>query len=719
MATERSNDEGDAEEHDGNEEEHCGLCPEHVRHAGRVARFCVQFTSSLAVHAAPAFLALLDGASHCLLVALLSAHAHQSQSAISGSLSDVVSLSIARCIFLLVASSFGTKRNMYKPLAACSIALFLLTATAVATKAALFEYGSYKPLWLPPCIFALSGSLAALHVGAACARVGAAKRSALSQMGVFNPALLVPLSSDASSTAAAVNLPADANTPAAMPLVHTKAGVSSSGNFSSASYSALPQSSSHAHAGKTNTTAEHQRHWDGTGSARDDEANSSGNVTNVVSSRQERLHSRQLGTRTDESTGMTMPLHNGDLDADMRPEQLADNDSIFKTIAGNRLHFKSYGQQEVAHIVLLLHGFGGGTFSWRHIAPYLALRTGCRVIVVDRPGFGLSCNPEDGKSSTSQNSGNGAFSPSDVLHRSASTSRAGHPNSAEPAGPSHTASSSDNFQRARQPRNSTCQSGKADPDDAPDPYSARGQARLFVQLLAEEGAEQVALVGHSDGCLIAILTAQDALSRSESPFVLQCIGLVAPNLTRNVLPTTTRLLLNTSLPLAMIRPLLRSELGELASRRACYNSGTLQQQVIDLYRKPLHVRGWDKALQRMNKRREEISTTELAEAVNMIASLPTKVVAGRNDCVVPQERIQAMVSELPQAEVCFFADCGHLPHEECPDELLEQLIPLCHTLVQRAQTYGKAQAKHLSAGSSQSLHISPFATGGADPFSRG
>ena len=39
--------------------------------------------------------------------------------------------------------------------------------------------------------------------------------------------------------------------------------------------------------------------------------------------------------------------------------------------------------------MVLVHSFGGGSFSWRLIMQALADRTGQRVIAFDRPGFGV------------------------------------------------------------------------------------------------------------------------------------------------------------------------------------------------------------------------------------------------------------------------------------------------------------------------------------------
>lgn len=40
--------------------------------------------------------------------------------------------------------------------------------------------------------------------------------------------------------------------------------------------------------------------------------------------------------------------------------------------------------------IVLVHGFGGGVFSWRHVMGVLARQVGCRVAAFDRPGWGLT-----------------------------------------------------------------------------------------------------------------------------------------------------------------------------------------------------------------------------------------------------------------------------------------------------------------------------------------
>jgi pimeloyl-ACP methyl ester carboxylesterase len=72
-------------------------------------------------------------------------------------------------------------------------------------------------------------------------------------------------------------------------------------------------------------------------------------------------------------------------------EELRFYNSHFMMVEGVELHYRLWypeGYIPVGHI-LLLHGLGGSTFSWRFVAPKLAER-GYLVLAVDLPGFGLS-----------------------------------------------------------------------------------------------------------------------------------------------------------------------------------------------------------------------------------------------------------------------------------------------------------------------------------------
>jgi len=75
------------------------------------------------------------------------------------------------------------------------------------------------------------------------------------------------------------------------------------------------------------------------------------------------------------------------------PEQLAWPASRWVEIDGLSLHYEVYG---LGHpVMLLLHGFGASTFSWREVVEPLG--EAGTVVAFDRPGFGLSARPMPGE----------------------------------------------------------------------------------------------------------------------------------------------------------------------------------------------------------------------------------------------------------------------------------------------------------------------------------
>lgn len=74
-------------------------------------------------------------------------------------------------------------------------------------------------------------------------------------------------------------------------------------------------------------------------------------------------------------------------------EQMVDDDSQFIEVNGINVHYKRIGQGDPA--IILLHGFGASTFSWREVVQPLS-ELGS-VIVYDRPAFGLTERPMVGE----------------------------------------------------------------------------------------------------------------------------------------------------------------------------------------------------------------------------------------------------------------------------------------------------------------------------------
>ncbi len=70
------------------------------------------------------------------------------------------------------------------------------------------------------------------------------------------------------------------------------------------------------------------------------------------------------------------------------PEELADANGAFVDVNGVRLYYTSAGDP-ADPAVILIHGFGGSTFTWRDVQPALA-EAGFYSVALDLPPFGLS-----------------------------------------------------------------------------------------------------------------------------------------------------------------------------------------------------------------------------------------------------------------------------------------------------------------------------------------
>lgn len=114
-----------------------------------------------------------------------------------------------------------------------------------------------------------------------------------------------------------------------------------------------------------------------------------------------------LALRRPDLEDMTKTSDGGGPDAaeDVPAEMLADDDSKFMELSpGVKVHYKEVappamtcsagawsvlgGPEGASTGIVLVHGFGGGVFSWRHIKETLAMQCHCRVIAFDRPAFG-------------------------------------------------------------------------------------------------------------------------------------------------------------------------------------------------------------------------------------------------------------------------------------------------------------------------------------------
>ena len=198
------------------------------------------------------------------------------------------------------------------------------------------------------------------------------------------------------------------------------------------------------------------------------------------------------------------------------------------------------------------------------------------------------------------------------------------------------------------------------------PYSPAAQVDLVIGLMDTLGVEQAVLVGNSAGGTVAMLAAQ------AHPDRVTGLILVDPAVyAGGGSPSFVRPLLNTP-QMNHLGPLIARRIqgwGLDFARSAWHDPSKITSETWDGYTKPLQADNWDRALWNLTAASR---SSGLADSLGDF-TLPVLVITGDDDRIVPTEQSVRLADELPNAELVVIPACGHVPHEECPDAVLQAM----------------------------------------------
>ena len=195
-------------------------------------------------------------------------------------------------------------------------------------------------------------------------------------------------------------------------------------------------------------------------------------------------------------------------------------------------------------------------------------------------------------------------------------------------------------------------------------YTIGRQARMVVGLIKELRIERTNIVGSSYGGAIAATIALDHPSLVEK---LVLVGAVTNNRpTRYLLMRLfgSPVIGDILSPLVVgSRRLLRMRMKRVYDR----HSWPMDERRVQARHLPLATRGTHRAIIRTVRRWD-------AERISRDAHLitqPTLVLWGDRDREVPLADGHRLNEDIPNSRLKIFEACGHLPHEEYPDEFVE------------------------------------------------
>jgi pimeloyl-ACP methyl ester carboxylesterase len=200
-------------------------------------------------------------------------------------------------------------------------------------------------------------------------------------------------------------------------------------------------------------------------------------------------------------------------------------------------------------------------------------------------------------------------------------------------------------------------------------YGARDQARLVSRLLAALGLEHITLVGHSFGGTVALallIRRDSAASRVERVVLIDSPAYPQP------WPAAAEL---TSVPgaaelgLAVTPPEL---IVGLALSQALKRPSAVSDGDVRAYAQPLYSPGAREALAETIR---DLIATDFATAARSYPRItqPALILWCRSDPLVPLRTGALLARALPQARLIVEDDCGHIPLEETPRQVVSRI----------------------------------------------
>jgi pimeloyl-ACP methyl ester carboxylesterase len=215
-----------------------------------------------------------------------------------------------------------------------------------------------------------------------------------------------------------------------------------------------------------------------------------------------------------------------------------------------------------------------------------------------------------------------------------------------------------------------------------NPYTRAGSVDITLDLLDHLGSERAVLVGSSAGGTSALET------YARAPERVRALVLLSPAITGDVGPPDALRTVMRTPQLRRIGPrIVRRFAGEVTAERVTgswADPSLATPDDVDAYTRPLRVEGWDRGYWELFAAESPPQLTDLLPRIEV----PTLVVSGDRDTVIAPRSNRRTAAAIPGAEYVELDRCGHTPHEECPEQLVEVVGDFLSRLPDRTPASG-------------------------------
>jgi pimeloyl-ACP methyl ester carboxylesterase len=201
------------------------------------------------------------------------------------------------------------------------------------------------------------------------------------------------------------------------------------------------------------------------------------------------------------------------------------------------------------------------------------------------------------------------------------------------------------------------------PDD--DRYGPEDLAEPVLRLMDDLDLRRVTLVGHSLGGAVALLAALDLVA--DQPQRLERIVIVSGAAYDQRMPPFVRLAEYPRLSSTLLRAIGARRVVRTVLEQIVHDPERVDDAQVRGYADPLAARDSVRCLIAI-ARHIRPSNLDAIVARYPTLDVPSLLVWGRGDRVVPLAVGERLARDLPRARLVILERCGHLPAEELPDE---------------------------------------------------
>ena len=215
-----------------------------------------------------------------------------------------------------------------------------------------------------------------------------------------------------------------------------------------------------------------------------------------------------------------------------------------------------------------------------------------------------------------------------------------------------------------------------------DKYSPDDHARLLSAFIAIYSDDYiVTVVGHSYGAGVCTITYLRTLEELEESTVSRLI-LIDPAIYPQKYPfmvQTMRNPVNRLLTCILSSPEYRTHYS-LKKLFAPANYHRITREHIAKYAFFLRIEGAERAIADVSRQLDDTDLETLTDNLNRI-TIPTLLIWGRQDPIIPVQNAYKIAERIQDASVKIIEDCGHAPHEECPEHTAMLVCNFCRRSV--------------------------------------